>query len=121
MIRVESHTDNCNKCNPDGSPLLDVLSTAGLKQIAVLGMPNTGKSMFFNRLTGANASIGNWPGITVDLLVAKIKLGQQETQVVDLPGIDDLRGFSEDEEVVRRFLETNSVTPQSQHLDSRNR
>jgi ferrous iron transport protein B len=100
---------NCNKCNPDGSPLLDVISTAGLKQIAVLGMPNTGKSTFFNRLTGANASIGNWPGITVDLLVAKIKLGLQETQVVDLPGIYDLRGFSEDEEVVRRFLETNPV------------
>jgi ferrous iron transport protein B len=100
---------NCNKCNPDGSPLLDVLSTAGLKQIAVLGMPNTGKSTFFNRLTGANASIGNWPGITVDLLVAKIKLGQQETQVVDLPGIYDLRGFSEDEEVVRRFLESNPI------------
>jgi ferrous iron transport protein B len=100
---------NCNKCNPDGSPLLDVVSTAGLKQIAVLGMPNTGKSTFFNRLTGANASIGNWPGITVDLLAAKIKLGQQETQVVDLPGIYDLRGFSEDEEVVRRFLETNPV------------
>jgi ferrous iron transport protein B len=100
---------NCNKCNSDGSPLLDVTTTAGLKQIAVVGMPNTGKSTFFNRLTGANASIGNWPGITVDLLVAKIKLGIQETQVVDLPGIYDLRGFSEDEEVVRQFLEHNPV------------
>ncbi len=100
---------NCNKCNSDGSPLLDIASTEGLKQIAVLGMPNTGKSTFFNRLTGANASTGNWPGITVDLLVAKIKIGQQETQVVDLPGIYDLRGFSEDEEVVRRFLEYNPV------------
>lgn len=100
---------NCNKCNADGSPLLDVTITEGLKQVAVLGMPNTGKSTFFNRLTGANASTGNWPGITVDLLAAKIKLGQQETQVVDLPGIYDLRGFSEDEEVVRRFLESNPV------------
>jgi ferrous iron transport protein B len=100
---------NCNKCNPDGTPLLDVISTDGLKQIAVLGMPNTGKSTFFNRLTGANASIGNWPGITVDLMAAKIKVGQQQTQVVDLPGIYDLRGFSEDEEVVRKFLENNAV------------
>ncbi len=100
---------NCNKCNADGSPLLDVTITEGLKQVAVLGMPNTGKSTFFNRLTGANASTGNWPGITVDLLVTKIKIGQQETQVVDLPGIYDLRGFSEDEEVVRRFLESNPV------------
>jgi ferrous iron transport protein B len=100
---------NCHKCNPDGTPLLDVISTDGLKQIAVLGMPNTGKSTFFNRFTGASASIGNWPGITVDLMAAKIKLGQQQTQVVDLPGIYDLRGFSEDEEVVRQFLENNPV------------
>ncbi|TAE56606.1 MAG: ferrous iron transport protein B [Nostocales cyanobacterium] len=80
-----------------------------MKQIAVLGMPNTGKSTFFNRFTGANASIGNWPGITVDLMMAKIKLGEAEAEVVDLPGIYDLRGFSEDEAVVRRFLESTPV------------
>ena len=80
-----------------------------IKQIAVLGMPNTGKSTFFNRFTGANASIGNWPGITVDLMMAKIKLGEEEAEVVDLPGIYDLRGFSEDEAVVRRFLESTPV------------
>lgn len=76
-----------------------------MKQVAVVGMPNTGKSTFFNRLTGANASIGNWPGITVDLMMAKVKFGEEQTQIVDLPGIYDLRGFSEDEGVVRRFLE----------------
>ncbi|MDB9435675.1 ferrous iron transport protein B [Dolichospermum lemmermannii CS-548] len=80
-----------------------------IKQIAVLGMPNTGKSTFFNRFTGANASIGNWPGMTVDLMMAKIKLGQEEAEVVDLPGIYDLRGFSEDEAVVRGFLESTPI------------
>ena len=80
-----------------------------IKQIAVLGMPNTGKSTFFNRFTGANASIGNWPGMTVDLMMAKIKIGEEEAEVVDLPGIYDLRGFSEDEAVVRRFLESTPV------------
>jgi ferrous iron transport protein B len=77
-----------------------------MKRIAVLGMPNTGKSTFFNRLTGSHAHIGNWPGITVDLLQAKVKLGDDFVEVVDLPGIYDLRGFSEDEGVVRRFLES---------------
>jgi len=80
-----------------------------MKQIAVLGMPNTGKSTFFNRITGANASIGNWPGITVDLMMAKVILSEEPALMVDLPGIYDLRGFSEDEEVVRRFLERNPV------------
>jgi ferrous iron transport protein B len=77
-----------------------------MKQIALLGMPNTGKSTFFNRITGANAGTGNWPGITVELMVAKLKLGNEEAEMIDLPGIYDLRGFSEDEEVVRRFLKS---------------
>jgi ferrous iron transport protein B len=100
---------SCNKCDPpDRSP--DWLGvTLDRPRIAVLGMPNTGKSTFFNRLTGANASVGNWPGITVDLMTAMVKLGQDEAQVVDLPGIYDLRGFSEDEAVVRRFLETTPI------------
>ncbi|PSB26255.1 ferrous iron transport protein B [Stenomitos frigidus] len=76
-----------------------------MRQLAVLGMPNTGKSTFFNRLTGSQAHIGNWPGITVDLMMAEVKLGDELVEVIDLPGIYDLRGFSEDEAVVRRFLE----------------
>jgi ferrous iron transport protein B len=76
-----------------------------MKKVAVVGMPNTGKSTLFNRLTGAHASIGNWPGITVDLMMAHVTLGPETVEVIDLPGIYDLRGFSEDEAVVRRFLE----------------
>jgi ferrous iron transport protein B len=80
-----------------------------VKRIALLGMPNTGKSTFFNRLTGACARIGNWPGITVDLLGAKILLGADMVEVVDLPGLYDLHGFAEDEQIVRRFLHNNPV------------
>lgn len=80
-----------------------------MKRIALLGMPNTGKSTFFNRLTGASARVGNWPGVTVDLLSAKILAGDTIAEVVDLPGIYDLRGFSDDEEVVRDFLRNNPV------------
>jgi ferrous iron transport protein B len=72
-------------------------------------MPNTGKSTFFNRLTGASARVGNWPGVTVDLLGAKIILGGDMVEVVDLPGLYDLHGFAEDELVVRHFLEKNPV------------
>ncbi len=79
------------------------------RRIALLGMPNTGKSTFFNRLTGADARVGNWPGITVDLLSSKIILGGSMVEVVDLPGIYSLHGFSEDEQVVRHFLEHNPV------------
>jgi len=80
-----------------------------MKRIALLGMPNTGKSTFFNRITGASSRTGNWPGVTVDLLGAKILLGGAMVEIVDLPGIYDLHGFSDDEQVVRHFLENNSV------------
>jgi ferrous iron transport protein B len=80
-----------------------------MKRIALLGMPNTGKSTFFNRFTGASARVGNWPGITVDLMTARIIIGSEITQVVDLPGIYSFHGFSEDEKVVRDFLENNRV------------
>lgn len=80
-----------------------------MKRIALLGMPNTGKSTFFNRITGASARIGNWPGVTVDLMSAKVLLGDAMVEIIDLPGIYDLHGFSDDEQVVRHFLENNSV------------
>jgi len=80
-----------------------------MKRVAMLGMPNTGKSTLFNRLSGASARVGNWPGITVDLMGAKILLGGHIAELIDLPGIYDFHGFSEDEMVVRHFLEKNSV------------
>jgi len=80
-----------------------------MKRVALIGMPNTGKSTFFNKITGATSRTGNWPGVTVDLLASKIVLGPDMVEFVDLPGIYDLHGFSEDEQVVRRFLENNPV------------
>ena len=67
-------------------------------QIALLGMPNTGKSTLFNRLTGGNAQIANWPGLTVELLRGPLPDDGHGTtyELVDLPGIHDLSGSSED-------------------------
>lgn len=80
-----------------------------MRSIALIGMPNTGKSTFFNRLTGAATRTGNWPGVTVDLKSAKILLGAEMVEVIDLPGIYDLQGYSDDERIVRDFLTHNAV------------
>lgn len=80
-----------------------------MKRIALVGMPNTGKSTLFNRLSGASARVGNWPGITVDLLSAKLLCGGHIVELIDLPGVYDLHGFSDDEHVVRHFLSQHSV------------
>ncbi|MFW5450483.1 MAG: ferrous iron transport protein B [Methylophagaceae bacterium] len=80
-----------------------------MKRIALIGMPNAGKSTLFNRMSGASAKVANWPGVTVDLLSAKLLLAGNMTELVDLPGIYDLHGFSDDEQVVRHFLCNNTV------------
>ena len=80
-----------------------------MKRVALIGMPNAGKSTLFNRMSGASAKVANWPGLTVDLLTAKLLLAGSMTELVDLPGIYDLHGFSDDEHVVRHFLCNNTI------------
>ncbi len=80
-----------------------------MNTIAMLGMPNTGKSTLFNQLTGSHGQIGNWPGLTVGLMQALLRIEGQTLQLVDLPSLYDLRGHSDDEAVVRRFLEATPV------------
>jgi ferrous iron transport protein B len=81
------------------------MDDAALK-VALIGMPNTGKSTLYNRLTGGNAQIANWPGLTVELLRGAMPVDRQGRpyELVDLPGIHDLSGSSEDEAVVQRFM-----------------
>jgi ferrous iron transport protein B len=43
----------------------------------------------------------------VELLSGKILLGGDMVEIIDLPGIYDLHGFSDDEQVVRHFLHDN--------------
>ncbi|WP_287877108.1 ferrous iron transport protein B [Aquitalea sp.] len=75
-----------------------------MKRFALVGLPNTGKSTVFNRLTGMSQRVGNWPGLTVDLTSARLLLGGSMVELVDLPGVNDLTGYTDDEAVVRDVL-----------------
>lgn len=96
-------------CHDSSSGIASLTLQPGVKRVAVMGMPNVGKSTLFNRITGAGAFVGNWPGVTVDLLEAEVELDGRKVEFVDLPGIYDLEGYSEDERVVQSFFETYPV------------
>ncbi len=81
-------------------------SVTRTRTVAVVGPPNTGKSTFFNRLTGASARVANWPGMTVDITTARVLAGGAMVRMADLPGIYTLDGHSDDEALVRTFLST---------------
>ena len=80
-----------------------------MKRVALIGMPNTGKSTLFNKISGASVKVGNWPGVTVELNSVKTILNGELVELIDLPGIYDLKGYSEDEIVVRDFLKNNQI------------
>jgi ferrous iron transport protein B len=74
-------------------------------KVALVGNPNTGKSTLFNRLTGLNQKIGNFPGITVDKKTGSMKLaGGKEAEIIDLPGTYSLYPKSTDESIVFQVL-----------------
>jgi ferrous iron transport protein B len=72
--------------------------------IALAGNPNTGKTSLFNRLTGSRASVGNWPGVTVERKEGTMRVGGEELIVVDLPGIYSLGAASVDEQIAAEFI-----------------
>ncbi len=77
--------------------------------VVLLGRPNSGKSSLFNALTGGDAHVGNFPGITVDILEATVALpGGAASTLADLPGlysIDAVVDPSTDEGVARGFVD----------------
>ena len=69
-------------------------------RLMLIGNPNVGKTTLFNSLTGANAHVGNWSGVTVDKLVGSIKKTNDE--LIDLPGTYSVTPSSEDEGEIGR-------------------
>ena len=70
---------------------------------ALAGNQNCGKTTLFNRLTGSNQHVGNFPGVTVDRKDGIIK-GYDNTLITDLPGIYSMSPYSNEELVTRAFI-----------------
>ncbi|UTA47187.1 ferrous iron transport protein B [Simiduia sp. 21SJ11W-1] len=58
-----------------------------MKQIALVGSPNCGKTTLFNVLTKSNQRTGNWAGVTVEQKIGTLTLGGEACELIDLPGV----------------------------------
>jgi ferrous iron transport protein B len=68
--------------------------------VAIAGNPNSGKTTLFNALTGANAKVGNYPGITVERREATMHLPDgRDAQLLDIPGTYSLSARTAEEQV----------------------
>ena len=74
-----------------------------MSRILVVGKPNSGKSLLFNRLTGVNQKVSNFPGVTVEIKSASFR----KHQLIDFPGTYSLDPLTKDEKIaVDQFVDS---------------
>ncbi len=70
----------------------------------LMGNPNVGKSVIFNRLTGVRVIVSNYPGTTIEYTEGIMKVGEERLKIVDAPGTYSLIPSDKAEEVASDLL-----------------
>jgi ferrous iron transport protein B len=86
-----------------------------MNRVLLIGSPNSGKSSLFNRLTGLNQRVANFPGITVDVASGPIS-GLPDVELVDFPGTYSLQPISGEEAVAVEFFQRALTDPDVRHV-----
>ncbi len=75
-----------------------------MHKILLVGNPNVGKSAIFNRLTGLDVIISNYPGTTVDFTKGSVRIEGKIYELIDTPGTYALEPTCEAEEVTAKQI-----------------
>ena len=76
--------------------------SAATLRIALVGNPNSGKTVLFNQLTGSRQKVANYTGVTVERKEGRLRAPSgREFAVLDLPGAYSLQPASLDEAITR--------------------
>jgi ferrous iron transport protein B len=75
-------------------------------RLALVGVPNSGKTALFNRLTGSRQKVANYAGVTVERKEGSFvgPSRRRQYRVLDLPGSYSLTPTTLDEAITRDFL-----------------
>ncbi|MFW9879713.1 MAG: ferrous iron transport protein B [Candidatus Thorarchaeota archaeon] len=79
---------------------------SSVKKILIVGPPNVGKSVLFNKLTGVYATVSNYPGTTVGVTQGKLKAEklEEEVLIIDTPGAYSLDPITLEEIVTQKIV-----------------
>jgi ferrous iron transport protein B len=86
-----------------------------MSKVILIGSPNSGKSLLFNRLTGLHQKVANFPGVTVEVGSGSMS-EVPDTTLIDFPGTYSLQPISGEERVATQHF-TNAVSdPEVSHV-----
>lgn len=100
-----------------GSSQAEAVNGSG--SIALVGHPNVGKSVIFQRLTGQRVTVSNYPGTTVEVARGAARALPGFT-LIDTPGVVTFPPYSEDEQVTARVLINEPIRAIVQVGDAKN-
>ncbi len=82
--------------------------------VLLVGNPNVGKTSLFNALAGMRAKTANYPGVTVDMRHAVLRVSEvdgeptcqkfKDVDLIDLPGLYSMQTASPEEEVAAKSI-----------------
>ena len=75
-----------------------------LKKLVLVGNPNVGKSLLFNKLTGSYVTVSNYPGTTVSIDSGKCNISGENYEIIDSPGMYSLSSITEEERISKLIL-----------------
>ncbi|MBI5965932.1 MAG: ferrous iron transporter B [Chloroflexi bacterium] len=78
-------------------------------RVALIGLPNCGKSTLFNQVAGYKAETGNFSGTTVTFTESRVRVAGEVIELVDLPGAYSLDEGSPAEREAARYLDSRDV------------
>lgn len=108
---IEEHIELLETARHESSENIDFIARTHHQKVinvAILGLPNSGKTTLFNTLTGLNERVANYSGVTISAKEFSIAYNDYTIVVTDLPGTQSLCNVSESEELVKRHIIDNT-------------
>ena len=90
----------CHSADTGGSDTV----MRGIVRAVLMGNPNVGKSVIFNRLTGVRVMVSNYPGTTIEYMEGIMRVNEMRLKIVDAPGTYSLIPSDKAEEVALDLL-----------------
>jgi len=79
-------------------------SDASVRRVLLVGSPNVGKSVLFNKLTGQYVTVSNYPGTTIELSRGFSQISDRKYEIIDTPGMYSLSAITDEEKVASDLL-----------------